>query len=144
MPRTVPLTKAAMALLTQQLEDITINMLDKFGASDLVFPTLTRDGEITRIHYTGALRDMKKDQLIPKGLRAHNERHEFISSLVESSNLDESRIMSLMGHHSPASMQIYQSLRNPQRGNTIGTSASTLTEYTRLTGQPVHTKSHTR
>jgi len=112
MPRTVPLTKAAMALLTQQLEDITINMLDKFGASVLVFPTLTRDGEITHIHYTGALRDMKKDQLIPKGLRAHNGRHEFISSLVESSDLDDSRIMSLVGHHSPASMQIYTHARN--------------------------------
>lgn len=112
MPRTVPLTKAAMVLLTQQLEDITINMLDKFGASELVFPTLSKDGEITHIHYTGALRDMKKDNLIPKVLRAHNGRHEFISSLVESSDLDDSRIMSLVGHHSPASMQIYTHARN--------------------------------
>lgn len=41
-----------------------------------------------------------------------NGRHEFISSLVESSDLDDSRIMSLVGHHSPASMQIYTHARN--------------------------------
>jgi hypothetical protein len=50
--------------------------------------------------------------LLPKSLRAHNGRHEFISSLVESSDLDDSRIMSLVGHHSPASMQIYTHARN--------------------------------
>ncbi|MBT3067329.1 tyrosine-type recombinase/integrase [Rhodoferax sp. U11-2br] len=112
MPRTVPLTKAAMALLSAQLEDITINMLDKFGASDWVFPTLSREGEITPLPYSGAVRDMKKEELLPKGLRTHNGRHEFISSLVESSDLDDSRIMALVGHHSPTSMQIYVSARN--------------------------------
>ncbi len=112
MPRTVPLTKAAMALLSAQLEDITINMFDKFGASDWVFPTLSREGEITPIPYSGAVRDMKKEELLPKGLRTHNGRHEFISSLVESSDLDDSRIMALVGHHSPTSMQIYTSARN--------------------------------
>jgi integrase len=112
MPRTVPLTLAAMALLTAQLEDITINLFDKFGASDWVFPTLSREGEITPIPYSGAIRDMKKDELLPKGLRAHNGRHEFISSLVESSDLDDSRIMALVGHHSPASMQLYAHARN--------------------------------
>lgn len=112
MPRTVPLTKSAMALLSAQLEDITINMFDKFGASDWVFPTLSREGEITPIPYSGAIRDMKKEELLPKGLRTHNGRHEFISSLVESSDLDDSRIMALVGHHSPTSMQIYVSARN--------------------------------
>jgi|GEM_PF-2895809 len=112
MPRTVPLTLAAMALLTSQLEDITINHFDKFADSEWIFPTLSREGELTPIQYTGTLRDMKKDKLIPKTLRAHNGRHEFISSLVESSDLDDSRIMSLVGHHSPASMQIYTHARN--------------------------------
>jgi integrase len=112
MPRTVPLTKAAMALLSAQLEDITINLFDEFGASDIVFPTLSRKGEITPIPYSGAIRDLKKEELLPKGLRTHNGRHEFISSLVESSDLDDSRIMALVGHHSPTSMQIYVSARN--------------------------------
>ncbi|MBW7928383.1 MAG: tyrosine-type recombinase/integrase, partial [Fimbriimonadaceae bacterium] len=88
MPRTVPLTLASMALLTSQLEDITINLFDKFSASEWIFPTFSREGELAPIAYTGTLRDMKKDELIPKGLRAHNGRHEFISSLVESSDLD--------------------------------------------------------
>lgn len=112
MPRTVPLTNAAMALLTQQLEDITINHFEKFAASEWIFPTISREGDITPIQYTGTMRDMKRDKLIPKTLRAHNGRHEFISSLVESSDLDDSRIMSLVGHHSPASMQIYTHARN--------------------------------
>lgn len=112
MPRTVPLTKASMALLTAQLEDITIAMFDKFGASEWVFPTISRNGEIVPIPYSGAVRDMKEDELLPKGLRAHNGRHEFISSLVENSDLDDSRIMALVGHHSPTSMQIYVSARN--------------------------------
>lgn len=112
MPRTVPLTKAAMELLTAQLEDITINLFDQFSASEWVFPTVGVDGELRPIAYTGTMRDMKKADLIPKALRAHNGRHEFISSLVESSDLDDSRIMSLVGHHSPASMQIYTHARN--------------------------------
>lgn len=112
MPRTVPLTKAAMALLTAQLEDITIVEFDRYAASDWVFPTLSREGDLVPIQYTGTLRDMKKEELIPRSLRAHNGRHEFISSLVEDSDLDDSRIMSLVGHHSPASMQIYTHARN--------------------------------
>lgn len=112
MPRTVPLTKAALALLSAQLEDVVITMFDKFGASDWVFPTLSREGEITPIPYSGTIRDMKKEELLPQGLRAHNGRHEFISSLIESSDLDDSRIMALVGHHSPTSMQIYASARN--------------------------------
>lgn len=112
MPRTVPLTAAAMALLSAQLEDITINLFDQFAGSEWIFPTVDRQGDLTPIQYTGTMRDMKRDELIPKSLRAHNGRHEFISSLVESSDLDDSRIMSLVGHHSPASMQIYTHARN--------------------------------
>lgn len=112
MPRTVPLTAAATALLTAQLEDITINLFDQFAGSEWIFPTMGRDGELAPIQYTGTMRDMKQDELLPKSLRAHNGRHEFISSLVESSDLDDSRIMSLVGHHSPASMQIYTHARN--------------------------------
>lgn len=111
-PRTVPITQASMALLTAQLEDITLNHFDTLSASEWVFPVIGRDGELHPIAYTGTLRDMKKDALLPKGLRAHNGRHEFISSLVESSDLDDARIMSLVGHHSPASMQIYTHARN--------------------------------
>ncbi|MEO8123252.1 MAG: tyrosine-type recombinase/integrase [Burkholderiales bacterium] len=111
-PRTVPITQASMALLSAQLEDITINHFDTLAASDWVFPVVGRDGELRPIAYTGTLRDMKKDEILPKGLRAHNGRHEFISSLVESSDLDDARIMSLVGHHSPASMQIYTHARN--------------------------------
>lgn len=112
MPRTVPLTAAAMSLLCAQLEDITIKQFEKFGASEWIFPTKGRDGTLNPIPYSGTIRDMKKAQLIPKELRAHNGRHEFITSLVESSDLDDSRIMSLVGHHSPTSMQIYTHARN--------------------------------
>jgi integrase len=112
MPRTVPITRAAMALLSAQLEDVLITEGDRLGAAELVFPTVGTDGELRPIQWTGALRDMKKDELLPKGLRAHNGRHEFISTLVESSDLDDSRIMSLVGHHSPASMKIYTHARN--------------------------------
>lgn len=112
MPRTVPLTQVSVALLTSQMADISIDQFDKFGASELVFPTLSRQGEIVPIPYSGAIRDMKNEDLLPMGLRAHNGRHEFISTLVEASELDDSRIMSIVGHHSPASMQIYTHARN--------------------------------
>lgn len=104
MPRTVPLTAAAMALLCAQLEDITIGQFEKFGASEWIFPTIGRDGVLKPLQYSGTLRDMKNAQLIPRSLRAHNGRHEFITGLVENSELDDSRIMSIVGHHSPASM----------------------------------------
>jgi integrase len=64
------------------------------------------------MYYTGALRDAKKQHLLPKRIRAHNGRHEFISTLVESSDLDDARIMALVGHHSPASMEVYKHVRN--------------------------------
>lgn len=112
MLRTVPITKAAMALITAQLEDLTINQFETMGASELVFPTIGLDGELKPIAWTGAMRDMKKDDLLPKSVRVHTGRHEFISTLVESSDLDDSRIMSLVGHHSPASMKIYTHARN--------------------------------
>ena len=64
------------------------------------------------MHYTGALRDIKKKGLLNKRVRAHTGRHEFISTLVESTDLDDSRIMSLVGHHSPASMEVYKHVRN--------------------------------
>lgn len=112
MPRTVPLTNAAMALLNAQLEDVYIREVERLGASDYIFPTISREGDLVPLPYTGTMRDMKKDDLIPKSLRTHNGRHEFISTLVESSDLDDSRIMSIVGHHSPASMQIYTHARN--------------------------------
>lgn len=111
-PRTVPITQAAMALLTAQMEDVVLGNFDTLSASEWVFPTVGRDGELRPIAYTGTLRDMKNDELLPKGLHAHSGRHEFISTLVESSDLDDSRIMSIVGHHSPASMQIYTHARN--------------------------------
>lgn len=111
-PRTVPLTQAAMGLLSAQLEDILVNHTDSLAGGGWLFPVVGRNGEVRPIAYTGTLRDMKKDNLLPKGLRAHNGRHEFISSLVENSDLDDSRIMSIVGHHSPASMQIYTHARN--------------------------------
>lgn len=36
----------------------------------------------------------------------------YISKLVEDSDIDDSRIMALVGHHSPTSMQIYAHARN--------------------------------
>lgn len=111
-PRTVPLTASAMALLTAQWEDVVLGQADTLGGSDLVFPVLGRDGDVRSFAYSGTLRDMKRDAVLPKGLRAHTGRHEYISSLVENSDLDDSRIMSLVGHHSPASMQIYTHARN--------------------------------
>lgn len=111
-PRTVPLTAAAMALLTSQWEDVVLGQADTLGGSELVFPVPGRDGGVRPFAYSGTLRDMKGDAVLPKGLRAHTGRHEYISSLVEGSDLDDSRIMSLVGHHSPASMQIYTHARN--------------------------------
>lgn len=112
MPRTVPLTLEAQTLLTEQEYDVQIREYDKFSASIWIFPTLSRKGGLTHIAYSGTLRDMKKGGLLPKELRAHNGRHEYITNLVENSDLDDSRIMSLVGHHSPISMQIYTHARN--------------------------------
>ncbi len=112
MPRSVPLTAAAERLLAAQLEDVMVNNYETFGATDLIFPAVGSDGQIRPMHYTGALRDMKKKGLLHKRVRAHTGRHEFISTLVESTDLDDSRIMSLVGHHSPASMEVYKHVRN--------------------------------
>lgn len=112
MPRSVPLTAAAEQLLVAQLEDVLIKNVDAFGPTDIVFPAIGMDGEVRPMHYTGALRDIKKKGLLNKRVRAHTGRHEFISTLVESTDLDDSRIMSLVGHHSPASMEVYKHVRN--------------------------------
>ena len=113
-PRTVPLTPSASKLLADHLADVAFDQDDKFLASDLLFPTVGRDRKVRPMHYTGALRDAKAKNLLPKSLRAHTGRHEFISLLVESSKLDDSRIMAIVGHHSPASMEIYKHVRNIQ------------------------------
>ena len=113
-PRTVPLTATASALLAEQRYEVTVKYLDEFGGTDLLFPAIGLDGEVCPMYYTGALRDAKKLGLLPKRIRAHNGRHEFISTLVESSDLDDSRIMALVGHHSPASMEVYKHVRNIQ------------------------------
>ena len=111
--RTVPLTKAAMALLAEQLDDVQINQLEEFGETDLVFPALSKNGlNLRPMHYTGALRDAKKKALLPKSVRGHIGRHEFISSLLEETDMSDARIMALVGHHSPASMEIYKHVRN--------------------------------
>lgn len=111
-PRTVPLTASALVLLAEQMKDVTIDNLNVFGGTDLLFPAVGKDGVVRPMYYTGALRDAKKLQLLPKRIRAHNGRHEFISTLVESSDLDDARIMALVGHHSPASMEVYKHVRN--------------------------------
>ena len=112
LPRTIPLATAALSLLSAQLEDITIKHDGMFGDSELVFPTWDNDGNAVQLQYSGTLRDMKKAGLLPKHIRAHSGRHEYISELVEDSDLDDSRIMSLVGHYSPVSMQIYTHARN--------------------------------
>ncbi|MDB5824871.1 MAG: Shufflon-specific recombinase [Herminiimonas sp.] len=70
-PRTVPLNKDAMGLLTAQLEDVAINQLDTLGPSEWIFPVAGRDGELRPFAYSGTLRDMKKAALLPTKLRAH-------------------------------------------------------------------------
>ena len=112
MPRTIPLTNAAIGLLSTQLEDITLKNFDLFGDTEFVFPTIDKNGEPAALRYSGTVRDMKEDGLLKKHVRAHSGRHEYISKLVEDSDLDDSRIMSLVGHHSPVSMQIYTHARN--------------------------------
>lgn len=111
-PRTVPLNKAAIALLAGQFEDLLITEHERFATSVWVFPGIGRDRQLCPLAYTGALRDMKKHDVVPKSLHAHSGRHEFISSLVENSDLDDSRIMAVVGHHSPTSMQVYTHARN--------------------------------
>lgn len=112
MPRTIPLTTAAMSLLTAQLEDVALRHFDQFGATEFVFPTIGRSGAVVPLAYSGTVRDIKKDKLLPVHFRPHSGRHEYISKLVEDSDLDDSRIMTLVGHHSPASMQIYAHARS--------------------------------
>jgi integrase len=112
MPRTIPLTNAAVGLLGTQLEDITLKNFDLFGDTEFVFPTIDKNGEPAPLRYSGTVRDMKEDGLLKKHVRAHSGRHEYISKLVEDSDIDDSRIMALVGHHSPTSMQIYAHARN--------------------------------
>src|ERR1035437_10208457 len=64
------------------------------------------------LSFHARVRDMKEDGLLKKHVRAHSGRHEYISKLVEDSDIDDSRIMALVGHHSPTSMQIYAYARN--------------------------------
>jgi len=111
-PRTVPLTKAAVRLLAEHLQDVMITNVELFGGANLLFPAVGRDGEIRPMHYTGALRDAKKHSLLPKSVKAHIGRHEFISTLLEETELDDARIMALVGHHSPSSMEVYKHVRN--------------------------------
>lgn len=112
MPRTIPLTNAAIGLLSAQVEDITLKHFDEFGDTEFLFPTIGKDGEPAPLRYSGTVRDMKEDGLLKKHVRAHSGRHEYISKLVEDSDIDDSRIMALVGHHSPTSMQIYAHARN--------------------------------
>jgi integrase len=112
MPRSVPMTVAAERLLADQLEDVFVTNFERFAGADLVFPAVGNDGELRVMHYTGALRDMKKKGLLKKRVRAHTGRHEYISTLLESTDLDDSRIMSLVGHHNPSSMEVYKHVRN--------------------------------
>ncbi len=112
MPRTIPLTNAAIGLLSAQLEDITLKHFDEFGDTEFLFPTIGMNGEPAPLQYSGTVRDMKEDGLLKKHVRAHSGRHEYISKLVEDSDIDDSRIMALVGHHSPTSMQIYAHARN--------------------------------
>ncbi len=115
-PRSVPLTPVAKKLLADHLAEIATDPelnLTALG-SDVLFPVVGKKGAVRPFHYTGALRDAKKKNLLPRSVRAHLGRHEFISTLVESSKLDDSRIMALVGHHSPASMEIYKHVRNVQ------------------------------
>lgn len=109
-PRTVPLTKSAIRLLTEQLADL-LEHSDLVGMH-FVFPVAGVDGAVRPMHYTGALRDAKKKGLLPKSVRAHTGRHEYVSHLLESSDLDDARVMALVGHHSPASLEVYKHVRN--------------------------------
>ena len=115
-PRTVPLTPTATKLAADQLGDVMTDVEINTAAiaADIMFPSIGRAGDAKPLHYTGALRDAKKQGALPKSVRAHTGRHEFISTLVESSKLDDSRIMALVGHHSPVSMEGYKHVRNVQ------------------------------
>lgn len=117
-PRTVPLTPTAMKLVADHLGELMQDEDNDFNTKaigmDILFPTVGEKGVIRPLHYTGALRDAKKKKLLPQSVRAHLGRHEFISTLVESSKLDDSRIMALVGHHSPVSMEAYKHVRNVQ------------------------------
>lgn len=141
-PRTIPLTGAAIHVLGDQLEDITIREMDTFVDSEWVFPAVSRNGELTSFAYSGSVRDIKAAGLLPRRFRPHSGRHEYISSLVEESDLDDSRIMTLVGHHSPASMQIYTHARGVRyRGQleALETSrrAARAREIAKATGTPV-------
>ncbi|MFO1396006.1 MAG: tyrosine-type recombinase/integrase [Burkholderiales bacterium] len=110
-PRTIPLTEAALTLLSEQLEDVAIRNIDEFGDCEFVFPAVSKQDEIVPMRYSGTIRDLKTKNLLPKHLRPHSGRHELITKLVEDSDIEDSRIMALVGHHSHASMQIYAHAR---------------------------------
>lgn len=118
-PRTVPLTKAAIRLISDQMMDAISRAESadeksplKIQLPEFIFAAIGDDGKANPMHYTGALRDAKEKDLLPKSTRAHTGRHEFVSTLVESTDLDDARIMALVGHHSPASMEVYKHVRN--------------------------------
>jgi len=136
-PRTIPLTGAAIHVLGNQREDITIREIDLFGDSEWIFPAVARNGEPTAFAYSGSVRDMKARGLLPSRFRPHAGRHEYISLLVEESDLDDSRIMTLVGHHSPASMQIYTHARGVRyRPQLEALEASRRTERAREVAKP--------
>jgi len=109
-PRTVPLSEVALSLVLEQMQDTLSSRSGLFGV--LLFPAPGRGDTVKPLHYTGALRDAKKASALPKRVRAHTGRHEFISTLLESTDLEDARIMALVGHHSPASMEVYKHVRN--------------------------------
>lgn len=90
-PRTVPLSEVALSLVVEQMYDTLSSNSDLFGV--LLFPAPGRGDTVKPLHYTGALRDAKKASALPKRVRAHTGRHEFISTLLESTDLEDARIM---------------------------------------------------
>ena len=129
-------------MLGDQLEDITIRETESYGDSEWVFPAIAKSGDLTAFAYSGTVRDVKAKGLLPRAFRPHSGRHEYISSLVEESDLDDSRIMTLVGHHSPASMQIYTHARGvryrPQlEALEASRRAERARELAKATGMPV-------
>lgn len=112
LPRVIPLTQASIALLGNQYHDTFLQCEGQYRGSPWVFPAIDEQGGFAPLHYSGSIRDMKRQDLLPREFRPHNGRHEYITALVEESDLDDSRIMSLVGHHSLASMEVYKHARN--------------------------------
>jgi integrase len=107
-PRTIPLTKEAVAVLKLAVERPGLGLRPK--NTDLVFfGEPNEKGEIRGYRIEKAWADVKKDAGVPD-FRFHDLRHESVSRLVEL-GLSDQEVASISGHRSMQMLKRYTHLR---------------------------------